>query len=341
MSSATPYRVEFFDDEIETVRSFDPDTQRGLEKAERIELLPAHEFPLNEAGIGLFRRQFRNAFAAESKNAPIYQEVSEARAPAGIEYYTPLFFEETAVLFDYLPKNVTVIRSDGVVEAIDQFQANTAERFEQRRHDVERPVLPPDTLFLAPDEVAALLEPHTVIDTRRFEIEAKGRDVLNLPTKAPGLYPVEARAERPMGALSAFIDEFVTDAKGRVLFVAESNGRREMLLDQLMGNRLAPEAVEDWAGFLASERPLCLTTAPLDRGLLLPQAGVAVITEAQLGAARVKRRERRRPTRDSDAIIANLTELNIGAPVVHIGQRCGALPGPDESETSVAWRTNT
>ncbi len=327
MSSATPYRVEFFDDEIETVRSFDPDTQRGLEKAERIELLPAHEFPLNEAGIGLFRRQFRNAFAAESKNAPIYQEVSEARAPAGIEYYTPLFFEETAVLFDYLPKNVTVIRSDGVVEAIDQFQANTAERFEQRRHDVERPVLPPDTLFLAPDEVAALLEPHTVIDTRRFEIEAKGRDVLNLPTKAPGLYPVEARAERPMGALSAFIDEFVTDAKGRVLFVAESNGRREMLLDQLMGNRLAPEAVEDWAGFLASERPLCLTTAPLDRGLLLPQAGVAVITEAQLGAARVKRRERRRPTRDSDAIIANLTELNIGAPVVHIDNGVGRYLG--------------
>ena len=327
MSSGTPYRVEFFDEDIETIRSFDPDTQRGLDKATRIELLPAHEFPLNEAGIAIFRRQFRNAFAAESKNASIYRDVSEARAPAGIEYYTPLFFDETAVLFDYLPEAVTVIRCEGALEAMTTFHADTAERYEQRRHDVERPVLPPAELFLSPEEAQELLRHHTTIDTQRFEIEGSDDRHINLPTRAPGLYPVEVRAERPMGALADFVASFTDDAGGRILFVAESTGRREMLLDQLIGNRLVPETVDDWDGFLSSERSLCLTTAPLDRGLLLPEAGISVITETQLGASRVKRRERRRPTRDSDAIIANLTDLHIGAPVVHIDNGVGRYQG--------------
>ncbi len=323
MSSNHPYRVEFFDDEIETIRTFDADTQRGLAKATEIELLPAHEFPLNEDGIGLFRRQYRNTFAAESKNTPIYRDVSEGRAPAGIEYYMPLFFEETANLFDYLPVDAGFTLVDGASEAMTSFEQNTLERYEQRRHDVERPVLPPGDIYLDSATVAQQLTERQTISTQRFEIEKTGNKAFNFATEAPGLFPVEPRSERPMGALQDFLGKF----PGKVLFVAESTGRREALLDQLVGNRLMPETVDSWQAFLDSDRDLCLTTAALDRGLLLPDARIAMITESQLGSGRIKRRERRRPTRDSEAIIANLTDLRLGAPVVHIDHGVGRYQG--------------
>lgn len=323
MSSYKPFRVEFFDDEIETIRTFDVDTQRGLEKAELIELLPAHEFPLNEEGIALFRRQYRNAFAAESKNTPIYQAVSEGHAPSGIEYYMPLFFEETSSLFSYLPEAVSFILVDGSVQAMEQFEANTQDRYEQRRHDVERPILAPEAIYLGHKQIQQELHGFNTVITRRFEFESRKKGTVNAPTEAPGLFPVEARSERPMGALQDFLGKF----SGRVLFVAESTGRREALLDQLVGNRLTPETVDGWSAFLDSERNLCLTTAAIDRGLQLPEAGIAMITENQLGSGRIKRRERRRPTRDSESIIANLTDLNIGAPVVHIDHGVGRYQG--------------
>ncbi len=323
MSSARPFRVEFFDDDIETIRTFDPDTQRGLDQVERIELLPAHEFPLNEAGISLFRRNFRNTFPAESKNSPIYEAVSEAQAPAGIEYYLPLFFDELASLFDYLPEQSCFIHVDNADESMKTFWENTRERFEQRRHDVERPILPPEDLYLSPTALKKQLGDYHVITTQRNEIEKVGRIAVNFPLKMPGLYPINARAERPLGALQDFVNEF----KGRILFIAESTGRREALLDQLVGNQLMPETVDNWTAFLASERQLCLTTSALDRGLLLEDGSYSIITETQLGATRVKARERRRPTRDSDAIIANLTDLSFGAPVVHLDHGVGRYQG--------------
>ncbi|MFT4726379.1 MAG: transcription-repair coupling factor (superfamily II helicase) [Granulosicoccus sp.] len=323
MSSSSPYRVEFFDDEIETIRSFDVDTQRGLKKATYIELLPAHEFPLNETGIALFRKQYRNSFAAESKNTPIYAAVSEGRAPSGIEYYMPLFFDETSHLFEYLPNNASFVLVDGAHQAFTQFEANTTDRFEQRRHDIERPILPPEQLYLTAKEVEAVLVDRSTHRTQRFEIEKPGKTGLNLATEAPGLYPLDPRGERPMGSVQDFLGKF----PGRVLFVAESTGRREALLDQLVGNRLTPETVENWQGFLDSDRDLCLTTAPLDRGLHLPEAKIAMVTESQLGSGKIKRRERRKPTRDSEAIIANLTDLSMGAPVVHIDHGVGRYQG--------------
>jgi len=323
MSSNLPFRVEFFDEEIETIRTFDPDTQRGLDKATTIELLPAHEFPLNEDGIALFRRQFRNTFEAESKNSPLYEDVSAGRAPSGIEYYWPLFFEEITDIFDYLPANANFIHVDGADDGMQSFWDTTADRFEQRRHDVERPILTPDQLFIEPEQMHKRLKAFHCISTQRYEIENTARTGFNYPTKTPDLYPVDARAERPMGPLQ----DFITSFKGRLLFVAESTGRREALLDQLVGNRLTPETVDSWSAFLNSDRDLCLTTASLDRGVLMPDAKVAVITESQLGAGRVKRRERRRPTRDSDAIIANLTDLSIGAPVVHLDHGVGRYQG--------------
>lgn len=329
MTSRRPLRVEFFDNEIESIRSFDPETQRSVEKVESVELLPAHEFPLNEDGIATFRKAFRNAFDSETRNSPIYQAVSEGRAPAGIEYYSPLFFDVMSNLFEYLPVDCEFIHLDGADSALDSFWESTAERYEQRRHDIERPILPPKELYLEPKTVRKQLKKHHCISTQSFEFEAttNERKVLNFPSIAPGLYPTNARANNPMGLLQDFLQSF----DGRVLLVAESTGRREALLDQLMGNSIRPVNVDNWQEFIAGDNKLALTTAPLDRGLEVPatpkSTGVAVITETQLGTGRVRQRERRRPTRDSDAIIANLTDLNIGAPVVHIDHGVGRYQG--------------
>ncbi len=329
MTSAHPYRIEFFDDEIESIRTFDADTQRSIEKVRDIELLPAHEFPLNEAGIAHFRRAFRNAFEAESKVSPVYEAVSRGNAPNGIEYYAPLFFESMATMFDYLPPTVSTVLLDGALPAMDQFQESTDERYEQRRHDVERPLLPPTQLYLSPDETRDKLADLGSISIRGAKIDTtidKTRG-FNFPTVAPGLYPVNARAEKPLQALQEFLASF----KGRVLFVAESAGRREAMMDQLIGNDIRPTGVNDWADFLRTDQSVSISALNLDHGLLLPESqqglGIAVITETQFGRGRVKVRERKRATRDSDAIIANLTDLSIGDPVVHIDHGVGRYQG--------------
>ncbi|MBX2824930.1 MAG: transcription-repair coupling factor [Gammaproteobacteria bacterium] len=324
MTSDQPFRLEFFDDEIESIRAFDAETQRSVEKCESIELLPAHEFPLNEEGINCFRRAFRNTFAAESKNSPIYQSVSDGHAPAGIEYYAPLFFEEMATLFDYLPDSAHFILLDGAENGMGAFQESTALRFEERRHDVERPILPPEALYLSADQTRAQIRKHHTLFLSTAEKDPDAwPNCFNFPTVAPGLYPVNPRVEQPMGLLADFCAGF----DGRVLFVAESTGRRETLLDQLIGNQIRPVIVNSWAAFIESDEPLCIATAQIDQGLCIPSSGLAIVTENQLGGGRVKHRERRRPTRDADAIIANLTDLNIGDPVVHIDHGVGRYQG--------------
>ncbi len=324
MSSVRPLRLEFFDDEIETIRTFDPDTQRTVDRADVVELLPAHEFPMNDAGIATFRRNFRNTFAAESRNAPLYREVSDGRAPPGIEYYLPLFFESTATLFDYLPAGAPVVLTSGASQAMRDFRASTLARWEQRRHDVERPILEPAALYEDPDAFDAALAGASTVRVRAFELERAGDGArANFDTRLPPRLAVEPRGERPMGALQDFLSGF----DGRTLIVASSTGRREALLDQLVGNRLSPETVEGWAGFLASTRPLCIAVAPLDRGLVLPGAKVALVVESQLGSGRPAARKRKRATRDADAIIANLADLAIGAPVVHVDNGVGRYEG--------------
>ena len=340
MSSTRPFRLEFFDDEIDTIRTFDQDTQRTIDRATRVELLPAHEFPMNEAGIGTFRRNFRNAFAAESRNAQIYREVSDGRAPPGIEYYLPLFFDATATLFDYLPgaggadgaggvgggtAAPPVVLTEGAVAAMRTFRDATLERWEQRRHDVERPILEPAALYEDPDAFEARLEAMPTVRLRGFEIErtASSPNVVNLDTRVPPRLAIDPRADRPMGAFEDFLGAF----GGRTLVVASSTGRREALLDQIVGNRLSAATVETWQAFLDSERDVCITAAPLDRGLVLPGAGIALVVESQLGAARPAARKRKRATRDADAIIANLADLAIGSPVVHVDHGVGRYEG--------------
>jgi transcription-repair coupling factor (superfamily II helicase) len=317
MGSRFPLRIDLFDEEIESIRTFDPENQRTLEKVDRVELLPAREFPLNDAGISHFRQSFRNQFEGDPQRSLIYREVSDGNAPGGLEYYLPLFFDNTATLFDFLPQRLLTIHFDHSLEQAQQFLESVEERFQQRRHDLERPILPPDALYLRSDELAGLLKRGQSILLQRSEIDSRRKGYSsfhNFPTQAPRPLGFQARTARPAGALQ----DFLAAKPGRVLFVAESAGRREILLETLGGYGIRPRVVADWAEFLHSGLELALTVAPLEEGLWLQEAGIVVITETQLLGERV-RQERRRRSRfqESEQVVRNLTELHEGAPVVH------------------------
>ena len=333
MGGNVPYRIDLFDDEIDTIRTFDPESQRSLDRVDRLHMLPAREYPLDEAAIRRFREAWRTAFEGDPSQCPVYRDVSEGLAPAGLEYYLPLFFEATATLFDYLPDTALVVTNADTAGAIEAFAEETAARYESRRHNTERPILPPGRLFLAVDEVFAGIKPHPHLRLNGFEEPAEaGRT--NLDTARPPELPISGRGENAPHAL----EQFLTGFPGRILFAAESSGRREALHDLLRGRDIHPRPVEDWSTFVAGdENRLALTVAPMERGLVLhdgPAGPLAVITEGQLfGSHAIQRGRRRGKQRDADAIIRDLAELEEGAPVVHEDHGVGRYVGLTRLET--------
>lgn len=327
MGSGLPYRIDLFDEEIETIRTFDPETQRTLDRVEAIEMLPAREYPLDEAGITHFRQAYRNTFEGDPQRSLIYREVSNGNAPGGLEYYLPLFFEQTASLFDFLPDQLLTIRSTETRDFADQFLQQVQGRYEQRRHDPERPLLPPDQLYLDTDHLMERLNRGMSIRLQRSEVESRSKGysgICNFATRVPEPISLQPRTEHPAAALQAFIDR----SPGRILFIAESAGRREMLKETLAGFNIRPRQVTDWRSFVEDEHPLMMTVAPLEQGLWLDQAGLVVITESQLLGERVRQdRRRKAKQRDADQIVRNLTELHIGAPVVHEDHGVGRYLG--------------
>ncbi|MDH1055126.1 transcription-repair coupling factor [Aquipseudomonas alcaligenes] len=321
MGSETPYRIDLFDDEIETLRTFDPETQRSVDKVESIRLLPAREFPLEKKAVTDFRGRFRERFDVDYRRCPIYQDLASGITPAGIEYYLPLFFEETGTLFDYLPGDTQVFSLPGIEQAAEQFWLDARTRYEDRRVDPERPLLPPADIFLPVEDCFARLKhwPRVVASQEDVEVGV-GRerfDARALPDLA-----IQAKASEPLAALRRFIEEY----PGRVLFCAESAGRREVLLELLARLKLKPLEVANWHEFTASRERLAICIAPLDEGLLLDQ--IALIAESPLFGQRVMQRRRREKSRDGgDNVIKNLTELREGAPVVHIDHGVGRYLG--------------
>ncbi len=311
MGSSQPYRIDLFDDEIETIRSFSAETQRTADKFSQIELLPAREFPLDEAGIQQFRANYRTQVEGDITRSQIYNAVSKGNPPAGIEYYLPLFFNATVDLFAYLPGKALIIQSGEVAQAADTFWETVNYRYEERRHDLERPILPPTTLYTSPDELSARLQQQRVINAHHFEQQGQAE---NYGTRALPSLLIHARHEQPL----MLLHEFRTALQGRLLFTAESAGRREALIGLLRDNRLAISSVDSWQDFFNSEHALCVTVAPLETGFMHPALGIAVVPETLLHGDQVRQKRRRtRPTRDADAIIRNLTDLSEGAPVVH------------------------
>ncbi|WP_379865359.1 transcription-repair coupling factor [Marinobacter sp. M5B] len=323
MGATRPYRIDLFDDEIETLRTFDPETQRSIDRIERIELLPANEFPWHKEARSGFRNRWFEQFPHADKDAPIYQDVTHSITPPGIEYYLPLFFDQTATLFDYLPGETLVFTASGLNEAASAFDADTRARYEDRRHDRMRPILPPAELFLQKDELFGLLKGFPRVTMTMEATESSGGR--NCQTDVMPDVAMDGRAADPAGRLKRFISEF----NGRVLICAESSGRREALIENLADHGLKLSTLENWQAFVSDpSATLGITVAPMEYGLLLPDHHLALITETALFGERVlQRRRREKPTEADDAGYRDLSELRIGAPVVHIDHGVGRYQG--------------
>lgn len=323
MGSNDPYRIDFFDDEIDTIRTFDPENQRSIEEISDICLLPAHEFPSNEAAIEEFRTRWRQRFEARREPESVYMQVSKGTWPAGIEYWQPLFFEHTETLFDYLPPNTQLI-SVGVLEhAVDHFLNDVDFRYDQRKVDPLRPLLPPDELWLKKDELFARFKtlPHVTVSTDAVE-DKVGRinlDVQPLPEMA-----VQHQNKEPLAALRQFAEQFA----GKILFSVESEGRREALLELLQRIKLRPVSQPDFTAACRSDEKYSLIQGSAEHGFIFADQQLALICESDLLGDRVaKRRKKERKATNGDAVIRNLAELKPGQPVVHIDHGIGRYVG--------------
>ena len=324
MGASQPFRVELLDTDIDSIRAFDPESQRSLDKLDAIELLPGREVPLDDAHLRRAMDALRERFDIDTRRSALFQDLKAGAAPAGIEYYLPLFFEATDTLFDYLPSNVLPVLADGVDAASAHAWSQIAERFEQRRHDIERPVLPPAQLWLAPEDLRRQLNLGA-----RIELAGSGHprhaQAHVLAVQAAPELPLAARESRPGAALADFLAAW----PGRVLVAADSAGRREALLDLLGPAGLAPTVLADFQAFAHGDARFAIAVAPLDDGFATTgESPIAVLTERQLFPERAAQpRRRRRAGREPEAIIRDLGELALGAPVVHEDHGVGRYRG--------------
>ena len=323
MGSDRPIRIDFFDDEIETLRHFSPETQLSAETLGAISVLPAREIPLDPDSIQLFRTAYRERFEGQPAKSRVYRDVSEGIAHGGIEYYLPLFFESTASLLDYLPTNCLVVAPEGLASVLQQSWAEIEERFELSSLDPERPILTSQETFLAPSQVLDQLRASPQFSYSAQTL-ADARNVTNLPTRLPPALKIETQYEDAAAALMQFLESF----RGRVLFTSDSPGRREQIYGMLAGRNLHLARVDDWATFKSSDDRIGVAVAPVESGVLLLDAGVAIIGEQQLFGERIQQRKRRtRIERDPETIIRQLNDLEQGSPVVHAEHGVGRYLG--------------
>ncbi len=319
--SSLPYRIDLLDDEIETIRTFDVDTQRSVYPVTEIRLLPAREFPLDEEGRTRFRGNFREKFEGDPSRSRIYKDISKGATPGGIEYYLPLFFEHTATLFDYLPSSTVLCLHHDVHSAAESFWQDTRARHRLLQGDPDRPLLNPTELFIPTDAFFGALRPYA-----RMEIQSEAHDpdssAGHLTHPLPPLQ-IDRRASNPAEQLASFIAEFRGTSRngdGRVLLLAESLGRRELVADHLSQYGLKPDMCESYAQFLAGTQPFMLGVAPLHNGFISVAEGIAFVTESELYARHLHgRRERdsRKAALVADAALRDLSEIKAGDPVVH------------------------
>ena len=306
-----PLRIDLFDDEIDTLREFDSETQRTTGEVENITILPAREFPTDQRGIMEFRRSWREHFSSGYQGSTIYQDVSEGLAPAGIEYYLPLFHEETNVLADYIPSDCVVIFDESIEIAADKFRLSVDERYEALRHDTARPILATKDIFAEFEELQSSVQTLACVylsGTSNSDSPAKFNTVV------PVNVPVDARSEDPFIAIKHHLSRM----NGRLLFLADSLGRREALLDLFRDQIFSPVVFAGWREFLGADERYGIAVASLENGAELIEPRLSILTESQLFGRRTEQRRRRKRSRIShESIIRNLTELNVNSPVVH------------------------
>ena len=333
MGETKPFRIELFDDEVETLRTFDPETQRTEEKIEQIRVLPAKEYPLHKEGQRQFRQNWYEFFESDPKRSSLYTDISQGIPPAGIEYYLPLFFGELSNLFDFLPETSLIIHDGDIEEAAKQFRNDVEVRYEDRRHDIQRPLVAPKHLFLNPDELFSALNKFPRVQWYSEKApERAGSEQFTTPDI--GDISIDAQAEEPLTLLKAFLEQPHISDKARILFCTESAGRREAVRELLNRIQIRPTEVDTWSGFVNDKNPISITIAPLDKGLIVndesDQPELILISENQLFGQRIMQRRRRGKSKSqgqAENIIRDLTELKEGSPVVHLDHGIGRYIG--------------
>lgn len=321
MGSPVPYRVDLFGDEIDSIRTFDPDSQRSLYPVPEVRLLPGREFPLDDAARATFRARWREKLDGDPTKSRIYKDLGAGIATAGIEYYLPLFFEQTATLFDYLGADATLVLHGEIDAALARFWTDTRERHRFLQHDPERPILAPEEIFLRTEEFFARTQPHATLVVRGHEPVDWARPLPNLS--------VDRNATEPMALLERHLDT----TPARVLIAAESEGRRESLLDLLRDHKIQVPSVASLAEFEASDEKVAIVAAPLAAGFHWLREGdvpaIQFVTETELFATAPTSRRRRKQEQvsDVDALIKDLSELKVGDPVVHVNHGIGRYQG--------------
>ena len=323
MGAELPYRIDLFDNEIETIRQFDPETQRSNSELKNIRLLPAREYPFTEEAIAEFRTNWRSTFSGDPRNCPMYQDVSQGIKSPGLEYYLPLFFSNTATLFDYLPANNLIVKVGEIEQAAADYWQQISTRYDQYGHDLSRPLLSPTAVFVEPQEIFRMAKNSPQLHCYLQEITT-GAGKYNLNTELLPDLSAQAKMANPLHNL----EEFLLVSSTRKLFCAESVGRKVVLEELLARHNIRPQAVESWQEFLDSDIGLGLVVAPLESGIILADANISIITESELLGRRVMQ-SRRRKTKaiDPAASINNLAELSIGDAVVHLEHGVGRYQG--------------
>ena len=321
MGSLVPYRVDLFGDEVDSIRTFDPDTQRSLYPVPEVRLLPGREFPMDESARNAFRSRWREKMEGDPTKVRLYKDIGTGLATAGIEYYLPLFFDETATIFDYLGAQATIALHGHVDESLKKFWTDTRERHRFLQHDRERPILPPEDLFLKPEDFFALCNAHAQLSLRGTEVTEWARALPDLS--------VDRGAPEPLKKLQLHVGT----TSARVLIVAETDGRRESLLELLRDSKIEPPSVGSLAEFEAGSERFAIAVAPMAEGFYWfePDANIAIqfVTETELFATSPTARRRRKQEQVSDvnALIKDLSELKVGDPVVHANHGIGRYVG--------------
>ena len=317
MGSLVPYRVDLFGDEVDSIRTFDPDSQRSLYPVPEVRLLPGREFPMDEAARAAFRARWREKMEGDPTKARIYKDIGTGIATAGIEYYLPLFFDETATVFSYFGERAVIALHGEIDEALKRFWADTRERHKFLQHDPERPVLPPEDIYLRPEDFFTSCNAHA-------QLAVRGSEPVEWARPLPDL-AVERGAQEPLRKL----DRHLQTTEHRVLLVAESAGRRESLLELLRDHKIEPPTVEGLDAFLKSDHRYAITVAPFAGGFFWAEEGVQLVTETELfdSAPTTRRRRKQEATSDVDALIKDLSELKVGDPVVHANHGIGRYVG--------------
>jgi transcription-repair coupling factor (superfamily II helicase) len=308
MGSALPYRIDLFDEDIDSIRSFDVDSQRSIYKVNEVRLLPAREFPMNEAAQTRFRQNFRVKFEGDPSKSRVYKDISKGVPSAGIEYYLPLFFEGTARFTDYLPEGTVICAAHGLQEAVDAFWQDTHSRYATLRGDRANPVMPPHELFLAPEELFASIKPFARVEM------AAATPSPESPTAGLPMLGVERRADNPLHRLGQFLDGY----QGRVLLLADSPGRRETMQDFLAEYDLRPAPAASFEDFRTSPAPFMLGVGNLHSGFSLADDSFSIITENELYATQARNRSVREARKTTaEGMLRDLSEVKAGDPVVH------------------------